>query len=365
MTTPAGWYDDGSGNRRWWDGLQWTEHVVTAPQPAPTEQAFPSAEAAEPGAETATPGTPAGGARQESAPFAPDRESVPEPAPFAPPYTMASAAPAEPAYAPGPAGVAYPGAAGISGAPWAAPAAQPPASGVSVLGIIGLAVVVIGVVCACIPVIAIAGWGLLGIGFVLSLISLFLRGRKWPGITGMAVAAVGAILAISVSLIVLGATSTTEGESTPLAAPSERPPADDGSMSGDGEDPSDIEGAEMVTFDELEVGDCLPLVDYGDEGEIYELPVVPCEQPHTDEVYFIFDVEDGEFPGDDALTQAASEGCLAEFESFAGIPYDDSVLDFYSYQPTKTSWIRAGDRTVQCIMYSYEDVTGTLRGANY
>jgi hypothetical protein len=24
-----GWYDDGSGRRRWWDGAQWTEHFDT------------------------------------------------------------------------------------------------------------------------------------------------------------------------------------------------------------------------------------------------------------------------------------------------------------------------------------------------
>ena len=28
MTTPAGWYDDGSGRQRWWDGDQWTEHFA-------------------------------------------------------------------------------------------------------------------------------------------------------------------------------------------------------------------------------------------------------------------------------------------------------------------------------------------------
>lgn len=33
---PAGWYDDGHGALRWYDGADWTEHVASAaPQPAP------------------------------------------------------------------------------------------------------------------------------------------------------------------------------------------------------------------------------------------------------------------------------------------------------------------------------------------
>lgn len=27
MSTPAGWYDDGTGTTRWWDGTTWTEKV--------------------------------------------------------------------------------------------------------------------------------------------------------------------------------------------------------------------------------------------------------------------------------------------------------------------------------------------------
>ena len=38
-TTPPGWYDDGRGALRWWDGAQWTEHVQTPdPEPAVDEQ---------------------------------------------------------------------------------------------------------------------------------------------------------------------------------------------------------------------------------------------------------------------------------------------------------------------------------------
>jgi hypothetical protein len=39
-TTPPGWYDDGHGALRWWDGAQWTEHVAQPDDeatPAPTE----------------------------------------------------------------------------------------------------------------------------------------------------------------------------------------------------------------------------------------------------------------------------------------------------------------------------------------
>lgn len=40
-STPPGWYDDGHGALRWWDGEQWTEHTHALPQPdetlSPTE----------------------------------------------------------------------------------------------------------------------------------------------------------------------------------------------------------------------------------------------------------------------------------------------------------------------------------------
>ena len=40
-TTPPGWYDDGHGALRWWDGAQWTEHVAT-PDPEPADGDAPT-----------------------------------------------------------------------------------------------------------------------------------------------------------------------------------------------------------------------------------------------------------------------------------------------------------------------------------
>ena len=41
MSAAPGWYDDGSGRQRWWDGQQWTEHYAPPPPPrsAPTAPA--------------------------------------------------------------------------------------------------------------------------------------------------------------------------------------------------------------------------------------------------------------------------------------------------------------------------------------
>jgi len=331
MTTPAGWYDDGSGNRRWWDGEQWTAHVVAGPQPA----------AAAPTVEPAT--------VDEAAEA------------FAPPFVITG----QVGY-PGTQTNAYPGgypAISESAAP--APTTAPtPKRRISVLGLIGLIAAAVGVILACIPPISAVGWVVLGVAFVASVVSLFLRGSKWPGITGVGVTVIGAILAVAVSLVSLGFSSIVEAGGA-QATPSERPSADGGTSTDDDAadpaDPSEIEGARMVSFDRLAVGDCIPLVEY--EDEIFEVPVVPCDRPHTDEVYFIYQFDDGEYPGDDVLYQAAEERCLAEFEGFVGMSYEQSELDFYSYWPTQMSWNRMDDRTVHCIVFSYDDVTGTLEGA--
>ncbi|HEU4756351.1 MAG TPA: septum formation family protein [Agromyces sp.] len=113
----------------------------------------------------------------------------------------------------------------------------------------------------------------------------------------------------------------------------------------------------------LQVGDCLEM---SEGAQVETVPVVPCSEPHTDEVYHDFEMEDGEFPGDDAANAAAEEGCLAAFEPFVGLPYDTSELYVAWYVPTKESWDGIDDRMVSCTISDPSGpVTGTLEGAAY
>lgn len=88
-STPPGWYPDGQGGQRWWDGTQWTEHTQPPAGGAPAAPAAPSAPAAPaapsaPGADLPTqvaPNRAAGygqpGAQQPGAPQQPQQPQQP------------------------------------------------------------------------------------------------------------------------------------------------------------------------------------------------------------------------------------------------------------------------------------------------
>jgi len=174
---PAGWYDDGRGSQRYWDGTQWTEHT------APLAAAEPVAAAA----------------------------------PVAPVAPVAQGATAVPYAAVTPGG-----------------AATPPAPKTNVLGIVALVVAGVGFLLAVIPFTFIVGAVLLPIALVLSIIALFLPGRKWPAVTALILAIVGGIVGTIVFVLVIVAGpvqqaleeegiigSTSEASESPEASASE------------------------------------------------------------------------------------------------------------------------------------------------
>ena len=109
----------------------------------------------------------------------------------------------------------------------------------------------------------------------------------------------------------------------------------------------------------IAVGDCF---DDEGEGEISSVPIVPCDQPHDNELYYEFTLADGDYPGDDEVGTQANDGCLGAFPDFVGLAYEESTLDYFPITPTSASW-SGGDRVVQCAIYDPAGpITGTLAG---
>lgn len=125
----------------------------------------------------------------------------------------------------------------------------------------------------------------------------------------------------------------------------------------------------------LQVGDCInePSLASPDAAatDITDLQAVPCSQPHTAEVVAVdaaFFGAAGEFPGDEQISVAASDGCVAQLERYAGIDHPDGELDVIALYPTAQSWAEADDRGLACLGIRLNDdgsaaaaATGTIR----
>ena len=177
-TTAAGWYDDGSGSLRYWDGNGWTDHRAPAADAQPTLPYGAGSAATAPTDGYGTPDAP-----QHTWSF--DELTSTQPVPR---YSAA----------------AYGTGAPLPGPPFTEPSNPKP----HVLGIIALVVAAIGFVFACIPGALIMGWVLLPIAFVLSIVALFLKGAKWPAITGLIMSIVGTIVATVLYFLVVSTAIT-------------------------------------------------------------------------------------------------------------------------------------------------------------
>lgn len=109
----------------------------------------------------------------------------------------------------------------------------------------------------------------------------------------------------------------------------------------------------------IRVGDCLNTDDSLDE-DIGSVPTVPCSDPHADEVFSSFVIDEPTYPGTDEIISMADEGCRAEFEGFIGTPWADSEIDYWPMYPSEGSW-KDGDREVLCMVWDPEgDTVGSL-----
>lgn len=129
--------------------------------------------------------------------------------------------------------------------------------------------------------------------------------------------------------------------------------------SNDGASPATEED---ISTQDMRVGDCLNDATVGDV--VNTVPRVSCDGPHDSEVFFVGDLPDGDYPGDDESSAAADALCYQPFIDFVGLPYEESAYDYTWYSPTQQSW-ESGSRAVRCVAItdSGEQLpAGTLAG---
>ena len=356
MSFPAGWYPDPQDPRlvRYWDGSGWTPHTAAAPQsqqPQPQQQAVPERPAQQ---SSSTPPVPGQGEGQQSG------------------YGQGGHG----QY--GHAGSGY-GASGHTGTGhtgygqptygqpgYGQPGSDQQASGQQAAGQSGYGQYGrLDPATAGVPGAQRGGRGRLVAGVVIAVVIavvLLLGGA----------AALGARLGWWSSEPTAGpATSSDDGTgATPDEDPTDPGPTDVESTDPATDVPPDTSAEGPVEAVEtsillLDVGACfLTLTPEGeDDGTV---PHIDCSQPHVDEIYARIELEgEDTYPGEDKVIRAGEDRCEAEFESFVGMSYATSVLDYYIYYPTQVTWEGHDDRKVTCVVYEpgVETVVGSLRGA--
>lgn len=121
---------------------------------------------------------------------------------------------------------------------------------------------------------------------------------------------------------------------------------------------------------DLRPGDCLnPADDLS--GDVSEIAVVPCMDPHAQEVFATVKHPEGPYPGAEAVSLWADASCLTQLEAELGLTLADGI--FISYLlPSFDGWNKNDDRTAVCVMVfpdrgsvigSYVDGTITVDGS--
>lgn len=118
-------------------------------------------------------------------------------------------------------------------------------------------------------------------------------------------------------------------------------------------------------------GQCLDALP--DEAQqTYAVMVIPCEDPHTYEVYAQTKIDIGSptppgtpYPGGLTVSNAAEAQCLSAFEQFMGLSWEESNYDVQAWWPSAESWTAKKDRTVLCGVYRVTGGTtkGSVRGS--
>lgn len=100
--------------------------------------------------------------------------------------------------------------------------------------------------------------------------------------------------------------------------------------------------------------------------------VIPCEDPHTYEVYAQTKLDTGTvlasnapYPGALTVANAAERQCFDAFNEFMGVNWEESDYDIQTWWPSEASWVSKKDRGILCGVYRVTGgrTKGSVRGS--
>jgi hypothetical protein len=129
-------------------------------------------------------------------------------------------------------------------------------------------------------------------------------------------------------------------------------PGDEANRNEEGE----IIATGTISVYDLEIGDC---GDWPADMEVYfTITVHPCDVAHDFEVYLVEEMLDGAnavFPGDAVIIDFAEQVCVAGYEDYVGVAWEDALELSSTYlHPSEETWSE-GDREVTCTLFDIED----------
>jgi hypothetical protein len=104
--------------------------------------------------------------------------------------------------------------------------------------------------------------------------------------------------------------------------------------------------------DSDDVGTCFNPINDRDDGGLLAMRVVDCDEPHLRELIGTPELDAGpnaEWPGQAAVDRESEDLCLAVFEDYVGVPFEESRLDASYISTTEAYWL-GGDRLVICVV---------------
>lgn len=116
---------------------------------------------------------------------------------------------------------------------------------------------------------------------------------------------------------------------------------------------------------ELQVGDCMLSEEGAIVEEVLEIPLVPCSEPHTHEVYGFAEHPEGPYPGAAAIEVFAEQQCVGSYSDYVGVELSESLYYFTYIFPSVSTWNDESDRQIVCFVVSRETLlTASVKGTN-